>query len=99
MTTETESARLHAIVEGQVQGVGFRYFVQETAVSLGLVGWVRNRWDGSVEVAAEGERLALEKLLAALYKGPRGSVVTGVTPEWGPKSGEFRQFVVKATYE
>ncbi|HEX7973540.1 MAG TPA: acylphosphatase [Anaerolineales bacterium] len=94
---ENETARLHATAEGHVQGVGFRYFVEDTAVALGLVGWVRNRWDGSVEVTAEGERQALEKLLAALYKGPRASVVTGVTSEWGASTGEFHQFIVRST--
>jgi acylphosphatase len=52
--TETNHACLHAIVEGRVQGVGFRYFVLEVAELLGIYGWVRNRWDDTVEVLAEG---------------------------------------------
>jgi acylphosphatase len=93
--TEKEKARLHAIVEGTVQGVGFRYFVQENAYRLNLSGWVRNRWDGTVEVTAEGERQDLEKLLQALRRGPRASTVTGVRPEWQDASGEFDYFKVK----
>ncbi len=92
-----ERTRLHAIVEGTVQGVGFRYFVQQSAYYLHLTGWVRNRWDGSVEVLAEGERPALEKLLAALRRGPGGSDVEQVTPEWQPATGEFSSFQVKLT--
>jgi acylphosphatase len=50
-------SRLHARVEGRVQGVGFRYFVLETAQELGLSGWVRNRWDESVEGGARARGL------------------------------------------
>jgi len=97
MDHPTETARLHAIVEGRVQGVGFRYFVEETAVYLGLHGWVRNRWGGSVEVLAEGERPSLEKLLAALQRGPRAAFVSEVKAEWLPASGEFSRFFIRST--
>ncbi len=96
---EEELSRLHAIVEGRVQGVGFRFFVQETANALGLTGWVRNRWDGSVEVLAEGQRETLEKLLNALNRGPRAAIVDLVTPEWQPASGEYSGFYVRASGE
>ena len=95
--TETSPARLHATVEGHVQGVGFRMFVLDTAIELGLTGWVRNRWDGDVEVTAEGERETLGRLLTALYRGPRSSYVTKVTPEWEPASGEFSDFRTRST--
>ena len=97
MTAPDNSLRLHATVEGLVQGVGFRYFVLETALDLGLTGWVRNRWDGSVEVTAEGSRSGLETLLNALYRGPRNADVRGVQPEWLPASGEFSDFSLKRT--
>ena len=90
-------SRLHARVEGRVQGVGFRYFVLETAQELGISGWVRNRWDESVEVMAEGERAALEQLLDALRRGPRMSLVSNVQVEWGEGTGEWRGFSVRAT--
>ncbi|MCU0487870.1 MAG: acylphosphatase [Anaerolineales bacterium] len=89
--------RLHAFVEGIVQGVGFRYFVQDQAVRLGLKGWVRNRWDGSVEVLVEGNRVDLDSLLNALYRGPRTAQVNGVRTEWSPGTGEFRGFQVRMT--
>ncbi len=95
--SEAEYARLHAIVEGHVQGVGFRYFVQDTALALRLKGWVRNRWDGSVEVLAEGERLNLEKLLAALQRGPRAARVTRLTHEWQTPTNEFASFSIRPT--
>lgn len=94
---EPETVRLHAMVEGRVQGVGFRYFVEETAISLGLQGWVRNRWEGSVEVVAEGQRASLEKLLAALQRGPRAAFVSNVETEWLPSTGEFSRFYVRST--
>ena len=96
MAAELHS-RLHARIEGRVQGVGFRYFVLETAQGLGLTGWVRNRWDESVEVVAEGERPALERLLVALRRGPRMSFVSNVQVEWASGTGEFSGFSVRAT--
>lgn len=89
--------RLHVLVDGRVQGVGFRYFVEETALALGLSGWVRNCWNGAVEVLAEGERPALEKLLSALQRGPRAAFVTDVSPQWLPATGEYSSFRVRPT--
>lgn len=70
--------RLHVVVRGRVQGVGFRWFVGETARRLNLAGWVRNRNDGSVEVAADGDNVAVDMLRTALAKGPPGAAVTTV---------------------
>jgi acylphosphatase len=93
--TDDELSQLHAIIEGRVQGVGFRYFVEENAVDLGLTGWVRNCWDGSVEVKAEGKRPALDRLLTAVQRGPRSAFVTNVRTEWLPTTGEFASFRVR----
>jgi acylphosphatase len=95
--SESEQARLHAIVEGHVQGVGFRAFVLDRALELGLTGWVRNRWDGTVEVMAEGSKSELEKLLAALRRGPRSYTTSGVRPEWLDITQEFTRFQVRMT--
>jgi acylphosphatase len=97
MKVDEKLSRLHARVEGRVQGVGFRYFVLETAQALGVSGWVRNRWDESVEVMAEGERAALERLLDALRRGPRMSFVSNVQVEWGEWKEEWSGFSVRAT--
>jgi len=98
METRPDSMlRLHAIVEGHVQGVGFRYYVSEQAQFIGLTGWVRNVYDGEVEVVAEGERADLENLLRYLQRGPAGSYVSNVTEEWTPASGEYRRFSIAPT--
>ena len=58
-----------------MQGVGFRWFAREGARRLGLAGWVRNRVDGSVEVAASGPAEVVERFLAELRRGPSGARV------------------------
>ncbi len=68
----------HYIIEGIVQGVGFRYFVYKHANSLGIKGYVRNLPDGTVEVHAEGEIDSLKELESLLWKGPYLSNVTNV---------------------
>jgi acylphosphatase len=69
---------LHLIVKGEVQGVGFRWFVVEEAQRLGLAGWVRNNSDGTVEVCARGSDESLSSLESHVRKGPRGSRVSTV---------------------
>jgi acylphosphatase len=88
-------ARLRAIVHGYVQGVGFRYFVVRQGNALGLAGYVRNRWDGTVEVVAEGPRPALESLLALLRRGPSEAEVERVDVSWETYSGQFGRFEVR----
>jgi acylphosphatase len=92
-----EKRRLHATVEGRVQGVNFRYFVSQTARRLGITGWVRNRWDGTVEVVAEGESKKLEKLLEDLHHGPPSANVTAVHQEWSRFKDEFNGYEVRMT--
>jgi acylphosphatase len=77
-------ATAHWIVVGKVQGVGFRWFVREQARRWGVRGWVRNRPDGSVEIAASGAEESLEGLLAAVRRGPDGAAVADVQPGAGP---------------
>jgi acylphosphatase len=73
---------LHAYVYGRVQGVGFRYFVAQKAHTLALRGYARNDSDGSVEVLAQGPRLALEQLLIFLRQGPSAARVRDVRVTW-----------------
>jgi acylphosphatase len=84
--------RLHAVVRGDVQGVGFRYFVQRRAQQLGLNGWVRNNDDGTVELVAEGKREELEQLKRALQEGPRMARVDRVDTRWSAATGNLRGF-------
>jgi acylphosphatase len=95
--TEEQKNRLHATVRGRVQGVSFRYFVIEQAESLDLCGWVRNLWDGSVEVTAEGTHQNLDTMLQALREGPPMATVSDVDFEWQPFTGEFNGFQVRST--
>ena len=94
---ERAISRLHAVVEGHVQGVGYRMFVERTASSLGITGWVRNRSNGDVETITEGERDVLEKFLLTLQTGPRAAIVYNVHVDWQEATGEFNYFQVKPT--
>lgn len=88
-------ARLHAIVHGRVQGVNFRFYTQRRAADLGLTGYVRNLWDGTVEVVAEGPRPDVEELLAFLRVGPRAAFVTEVEDRWPTPTTGFDRFEVR----
>jgi len=90
-----QPVRLEAIVRGLVQGVGLRYHVLQRASALGLTGYVRNLWDGSVEVVAEGDKAKLDQFLAYLEVGPRSAWVQEVTTNWLAASGEFHSFEVR----
>jgi acylphosphatase len=87
--------RLEVVVTGRVQGVNFRYYTQREAERLGLRGYVLNRPEGSVEVVAEGERAALEVLLAWLQHGPPAARVAQLTPQWSQPAGGFARFEVR----
>ena len=89
--------RLHATVHGRVQGVGFRYFVSECAQRIGVTGWVRNRFNGTVEVVAEGTQSQLDNLEQDLKRGSRSSNVTHVATDFLPSTGEFTQFTIRRT--
>ena len=66
---------LHFLIQGRVQGVGFRWYVHREASELDLRGWVRNTEDGDVEVVATGSAEDLAELRRSLRRGPRGSRV------------------------
>jgi acylphosphatase len=81
---------------GEVQGVGFRFFLIRHAQTLGLRGWVRNRDDGAVELVAEGARLDLEQLLLYAREGPRLARVTHVDARWSAAAGGLDLFDITA---
>ncbi len=95
--SDENNARIHAVVSGKVQGVSFRYFVVEQARELNLTGWVRNLWNGNVEVTAEGSRQDLETLLRALHEGPPMARVALVDADWPDYQGEFTGFHIRST--
>jgi len=92
-----QNVRLHACVEGFVQGVGFRFYCMQNAYALGITGWVRNRHNGEVEVIAEGDRQTLEKYIDVLSKGPSMAQIQKVRIEWEEWSGDFSSFDAKPT--
>ncbi len=93
MTEET----VHLIVRGKVQGVGFRWFVRETARRGELRGWVRNNVDGSVEILAAGDPECVDRLRVAVRRGPPGARVDAVEPVDGgePADSLSRPFAVR----
>jgi len=87
--------RAHFYVEGNVQGVGYRAFVEREAAKLGLKGWVKNTENSGVEVVAEGSKENLEKLHKLLQKGTPNSGVESVQLLWEGATGEFKDFEVR----
>jgi acylphosphatase len=73
--TETYTIVRRVVVEGYVQGVGYREFTRRAALRLGVAGWVRNRSDGAVEALVRGSQAAVEALIADMRVGPRFAVV------------------------
>jgi acylphosphatase len=94
---ENQNFRLHAYVKGRVQGVGFRYYALIAAQNYHLKGWVRNLFDGRVEVIAEGEHEDLNQLLRDLRKGPTSSIVDKVDYSFTEAQGGFDRFFVRPT--
>ena len=86
------AARLHIVVKGRVQGVGFRYFTQTQATGLGLTGYVRNLPNGDVELEAEGEDDQLNRLVLAVRQGPSMSHVVDVLVTDRPTRGSSETF-------
>jgi len=82
-------------VSGRVQGVGFRWFVQESASVEGLHGWVRNLPDGRVEIRAEGDAEALDRFEHHVRGGPRGARVDEVEVTDVGASGHDTGFTVR----
>jgi len=82
-------------VTGRVQGVGYRYFARGHARSLGLRGWVRNRFDGSVELHAEGPAAALDALEALLRQGPPHADVSGLERLAPDDAGDYGDFELR----
>ena len=91
MNDTADAVRLTALVDGEVQAVGFRWWVRSQALELGLPGSASNLGDGRVEVVVEGSRDSCGRLLALLEEDPsqtaRPGRVSGVSPQWGPARG------------
>lgn len=86
----------HLRITGRVQGVGYREALRREAQRLGIVGWVRNRPDGSVEAVVQGERRTLELIAAWAQRGPPAAQVVDVraevcSPEYQPRYERFER--------
>lgn len=86
--------RVHLIISGDVQGVGFRSWALREAKYLGLTGWAKNREDNAVEIVAEGEKGKLDELVALCHKGPEVAWVEHVDVSWRVATSEFVTFEV-----
>jgi acylphosphatase len=90
------AVRARLTIRGRVQGVWYRGSMQEEAARLGVTGWVRNQPDGSVAAEAQGERAAVDALVAWAHEGPPGARVNGVTVEWvSPHDDERGGFAIR----
>jgi acylphosphatase len=86
--------RVHLIISGDVQGVGYRSWVLNEAKKRQLTGWVKNREDDAVELVAEGSKSDLENLIKACHKGPDVAWVEHVDVTWESATNEFVGFEV-----
>jgi acylphosphatase len=83
------------VIAGRVQGVGFRWFTRDVAVREGIHGWVQNLDDGSVEVVAEGDVTSIDRLEAAVRRGPSSARVDGFDVEELAPSGRNAGFEIR----
>ena len=95
MDKGTKVVRAHLIISGRVQGVAFRYYAQDIAQNLGVKGWIRNCWDGKVEIVLEGEGEEVKELVDWCYHGPESAVVEKVDMKWEEYRGEFNSFGIR----
>lgn len=86
--------RRHIRFYGRVQGVGFRYTAYYSATELGLTGWVRNEWDGTVEMEVQGTSDTIDRLLAML-NGGRFISITDMEIEAVPVNSRERRFKIR----
>lgn len=87
--------RAKFLISGLVQGVGFRYFAYRTALSLGLQGFAENRYDGSVEIIAEGHSEKIDEFKSRLKEGPGRARVDNILAEYCSPTGEFSGFTIR----
>ncbi len=86
---------IHCLITGTVQKVGFRDYVQASADSLQLSGWVKNLADRAVEVVAQGDQSVLKEFIEYLHEGSSLAEVTGVAVEWSTAKEPYDDFSVR----
>ncbi len=86
------------LVRGRVQGVGFRWYVEREARALGVSGWVRNNYDGTVEVLAMGSHEQLSTLRRKLQQGPRAARVDAVDESEAHPIPDLKTFRIEGAW-
>lgn len=93
----TKDNCVHILVEGRVQGVGFRYYVKKIAEETGVTGWVRNLYDDRVEILAQGDSNKLNNFIAVVRVGPASAHVTNLILEWLEAEARYERFSIAPT--
>jgi acylphosphatase len=83
------------LISGRVQGVGFRFFAEDRAAVEGVHGWIRNLPDGKVEAFIEGDREAVDRVEAALRRGPSAARIADVQAEDAVPTGRATGFMIR----
>ena len=86
--------RIHLIISGIVQGVGFRFYTRDVALEIGVKGWVKNLPDGTVEIVAEGSKEEIEAFMKQLKKGYLGRNIYGIEEREEPYKGDLGSFEI-----
>jgi acylphosphatase len=89
-----DKSAAHILIEGRVQGVGFRNFAQRYGYLLSLKGLVKNVSNGQVEIEVEGDRTKIDLFVEHLHRGPALAKVTKVNVSWAPPSNKFSEFSI-----
>jgi acylphosphatase len=87
--------RYHIVVHCRVQGVGFRYYVREKAFLYGIRGWVKNRFDGTVEIEAEGMEENIRHFLGSVREGPRYAFVENLEINRRADLKNYEEFAIR----
>ncbi len=95
MEMADKQQRVTLVFEGRVQGVGFRFTAVDIAARHRITGYVRNEWDGTVSVVAEGRTSAIEAFIAAIYRSHLGMGIHNEQRNWTEATGEFERFEIR----
>jgi acylphosphatase len=86
--------RIHVIYSGRVQGIGFRFTAERIALSLGITGWVKNLFNGKVEIVAEADEKKIDKFLEEINSN-FSNYIQNQDLDWQEATGEFKNFGIK----
>ena len=95
MSKSTKRIAKKFVISGRVQGVGYRFFAERWAGQLGICGYVKNLWDGTVEVYAVGDAVSLEQFKLRLAEGPGASRVSGVSESDEAVDKRYTRFMIE----